>query len=375
MPYPFIPKPSQFDERWNKQFNIMALVGNGFDIQVMHEYEQRSTTRYPDFYYFMKMKNVDSSNLVLGQMEQALADGKPNWSDVEACIDVLARQRTPVDNIRSALDEVRTLFSEFLNGVVTSALLADLGKDSQDNHWAQTSLSTFLRDLESREDLNRVPFGMRKGFYDIYNFYFVNFNYTALLDDYVYIDPVQFDPVPYSTVDTNFTFNTDPKKLSGDSWNYNSSTNVEVQVVHPHGYQDVPRSILFGTNGDGNKRGATAKLAKTYWGQVDARYGHMFDDTHLFIVFGCSLGRTDSWWWSHIAESLASADENSRALLIYWWNPLSQDKETRAKVIDVFLDVANVVDDDVRSKISQRICVVSYNDDDERIWLSTSRQS
>ena len=51
-----------------------------------------------------------------------------------------------------------------------------------------------------------------------------------------------------------------------------------------------------------------------------------------------------------------------------------KDKKTRAKVIEVFLDAAEV-QGDVRSEISERICVVSYNDDDERIWLSTSDRS
>ncbi len=368
MPYPFIPKPSQF----GRQFNIMALVGNGFDIQVMSEYAQTTTTRYPDFYHFMKMKNVDASNLVLNEMEQALHDGKLNWSDIEACITSLATRRVPVSEIRSSLDEVRSCFSEFLNSVVSAPLLSRLSEDSQMNKWASRSASGFLADIANADDLRKIPFGMRKANYDLYNYYFVNFNYTSMLDDYIHMDPVQFDPVPHSTVDTNFWFNTDPKRLSGDTWNFNSSSYVETQVVHPHGYQDIPRSILFGTNGDGNPRSDAAKLAKTYWARVDQRYGHLFADTDLFIVFGCSLGATDSWWWEHIAESLAAAGANKRALLLYWWNGPSATKLTSEEVLNLFFAGANVAEED-RVALTEKICVISYNDDDERVWLNTSR--
>lgn len=356
----------------------MAFVGNGFDIQIMREYKQSPTTQYPDFYHFMKMKGIDSANLLVQEMERALAQGKTDWSDVEACIASLEASGARVREIRDSLDDVRRHFSEFLNVAVDTRLLSQLSDDAQKFGWAKKSLSRFLMDIEQEEDLRKVPFGMKKGNYDLYNFYFVNFNYTSLLDDYIYMDPEQFDPVPHATVDTNFSFNTDPRKLSGDSWNFESSSYVDLQVVHPHGYQDIPRSLLFGTNGNGNPRSPGAKLAKTYWARVDQRYAHLFEDTDLFILFGCSLGSTDAWWWEHIAAALIAAndagEDNRRALLIYWWNPDSSANRSETAIREQFFERAGVAEE-LRADLTSQIGVISYSDADERVWLNTVRDN
>lgn len=354
----------------NDQINIMALVGNGFDIQILREYEQTTTTRYADFYHFMKMKNVDDGNLIVGEMESALKKGRENWSDIEECIASLEAAREPIAEIRRSLDEVREHFSEFLNMVVSTSLLAEVSSDAQSNRWGRASLSKFLKDIESREDLERIPFGLKKANYDLYNFYFVNFNYTSLLDNYLYMDSEQFDPVPYSTVDTNFTFEADPRGLALDKWDYASSSYVEMQVAHPHGYQDIPRSLLFGTNGDGDPRSPGAKLAKTYWARVEQRYAHLFDDTSLFIVFGCSLGKTDEWWWKNIADALLK--DEKRALLLYWWNADSSSKLAEDDVRRKFLKAAGLKRAE-RDAISEQIVVISYADSDDRTWLNSRR--
>lgn len=357
---------------FEKQFNIMALVGNGFDIQVMQAYDASITTQYPNFYHFMKMNNAAPENLILREMERAMSEHKPNWSDVEECVTSLADGHFPITQIRSSLDDVRKLFSEFLNTVVSPSLLSRLSDDSQKHAWAKESLSRFLADIDDADELRKIPFGMRQANYDLYNFFFVNFNYTALLDNYIFLDSEQFDPLPHSTVDTNFVFNTDPKRLSGNgSWNFESSGYVETQVVHPHGYQDIPRSLLFGTNGDGLPRSPSAKLAKTYWARVEQRYGHLFDDTHLFIVFGCSLGSTDSWWWKKIAAALEQAQVGKCALLLYWWNPSYATKLTVDEVRERFFECADV-EVDKHVVLTERICVVSYADGEDRVWLNST---
>ena len=352
------------------QFNIMALVGNGFDIQVMNEYEQSTTTRYADFYHFMKMKNLSADNLVLREMEASLGGGLANWSDVEACLAQLAAKRVPIEDIRTSLVDVRTCFSEFLNAVVSSSLLAQLSQDAEKNSWSLDTLSRFLWDVDDEAQLRKVPFGLLKSNYDTYNYYFVNFNYTSLLDNYLFMDSTQFDPLPYKTVDTNFTFHCDPRGFDRSGWNFASSSYVEAQVVHPHGYQDIPRSLLFGVDLDGDPRDKNAKLAKPYWARADTRYAHLFSDTHVFVVFGSSLGATDSWWWQRIAQSLK--DDQKRALILYWWNPSDVFPDTAEEVADRFFGAANVTARDRRT-IRDQVVVVSYNEDTKRVWLNTTR--
>lgn len=358
-------------EHIKKQYNIMALVGNGFDIQVLNQYNRPTTTRYTDFYHFLKMNNVRTNNLIVQEMEAALDADAEDWSDIEACIERLVQQGNRVKAIAKSVAEIRDYFSAFLNTVVDSRLLADLSSDAEANEWSKQTFSTFLGDLETLEELQRVPFGARKSVYDAYNFVFINFNYTSLLDNYLYMDSKQFDPLPHKTVDTNFVFNNDPKGLEGSKWNFNSSSYIEYQLIHPHGYQDIPRSLLFGVDLTGDPRAATAHLAKPYWARGESRYAHYFDDTDLFIVFGCSIGPTDTWWWQHIADSLLENAE--RALIIYWRNAEDVVALSREETIAKFLAVTRIEDSDL-ARLMEQISVVSYFDDTDRVWLSTTPQ-
>jgi hypothetical protein len=354
-----------------QQYNIMALVGNGFDIQVLGDYARSTSTRYQDFYYFLKMKGSYEENLILQQMEKLKNAGEPNWSDVEGSIAGLEGEGGNSEGLQEALSEIQREFSEFLNMVVDSDLLSSVSDDSQSRKRSHASLSTFLGDLADHEDLRKVPFGAKKGFYDLYNFFFVNFNYTSLLDNYLYLDSKQFDPHPHKTVATNFTFNTNPRQLGvDDGWNYESSGNLALQVVHPHGYQDIPRSLLFGTGYHGDPTNTKSRLSKPYWAQAELKYGHLFEDTHLFVIFGCSLGGTDLWWWSSIAKAL-SADP-TRAVIVYWWTDASQSSDGEKNVLERFFDAAEVDEDD-RGKLRRQICVVQYDNDSDRVFLSTKQ--
>ncbi|GAA3514134.1 hypothetical protein GCM10022262_42150 [Georgenia daeguensis] len=70
----------------NWQHNIMVLVGNGFDIQVLHDYEQPVDSRYEPFYHHLKMRGFDPSNQLLKHMDEELRNGRKNWSDIEAAV-------------------------------------------------------------------------------------------------------------------------------------------------------------------------------------------------------------------------------------------------------------------------------------------------
>lgn len=62
-------------EKLKKQHNIMALVGNGFDIQIMHDFAQPSDTRYETFYHYLKFRSFDEENVIVKQMEALLEAG------------------------------------------------------------------------------------------------------------------------------------------------------------------------------------------------------------------------------------------------------------------------------------------------------------
>ncbi len=117
-------------------------------------------------------------------------------------------------------------------------------------------------------------------------FQFVNFNYTTLLDNYVYLDQVQFDPLTHSTVDTHFLFKNDPSShwTPGDTPDRGYSGYVVSNVIHPHGVLSSPRSLLFGIDAEDNykqTRGSTQRLQKPYWSQAHALYR-----IHLGLLHG-----------------------------------------------------------------------------------------
>ena len=277
------------------QHNVMAFVGNGFDIQVLRDYGSPIDTRYIGFYHFLKLRSFNTKNPILQEMERLRDVGKENWSDVEGVVaQLLAASPVGAGELVKALRAIQGQFSEFLGLAVPSDLLTRLGTDSMDNGLAVDSLAGFLGDLQPKQ-YKRSGFPAEIGNFDVFNFVFVNFNYTSLLDDFIFLDQQQFDPLPFRTVDRNFVFEGNPRGVqgatvrSGDTF----SSYVMTEVLHPHGHQSIPRSLLFGIDEPTQKRGnrdQTLRLAKPFWAQNERRYKHLFDDTELYIVFGCSLG-------------------------------------------------------------------------------------
>ena len=55
-------------EKLRTQHNIMALVGNGFDIQVSRKYLTKFSPRYDAFYRYLEDRDYGSTNLIVQQM-------------------------------------------------------------------------------------------------------------------------------------------------------------------------------------------------------------------------------------------------------------------------------------------------------------------
>lgn len=363
-------------EKLKKQHNIMALVGNGFDIQIMHDFAQPSDTRYETFYHYLKFRSFDEENVIVKQMEALLEAGKKNWSDLEGAIrEVLANGGSAPDDVYNALRPIQREFSSFLNQTVPSTLLDDLGARVVKEERSLASLSQFIYDIEDPEEYSKFEFPRRTAHFDLYNFLFVNFNYTSLLDGYVYLDQNQFDPRPYKTSDRNFEFLPNPRDHAATK-RYNKETiwqsNIQTEVIHPHGVQDIPRSLLIGIDAEPDFDNATdpnRKLVKPYWAQNDVRYRHFFEDTELFIVFGCSLGESDGWWWRSIAAAL---DANPDAELMIYRRQRSQGAElSEEDVRDQFISAADCAPAQAGS-IRDRIRIVLYEEGSDRKWLNTS---
>lgn len=391
-------------KRLRVQHNVMVLVGNGFDIQALHDYSQPVDSRYASFYYYLKMRSFNPENRIFRHMEEALEQNHPNWSDVEAAVSItLKKDKSQAEKLLSDLQEIQAAFAQFLQMVAPSRLLDKMGADARDFRWSLESLSEFLRDFSNKNSFRLLTFPRKIDHYNAFNFLFVNFNYTTILDNYIYLDQKQFDPLMHQTVDTNFRFKTDPRGFLDSSCFKNPENDrdngysgyVTSQVLHPHGILSTPRSLLFGTDAEDDykeKRTSTDHFKKPYWSQAHTLYRNHFDQADLFIIFGCSLGETDGWWWRNILRALrttrcqtplgntsavsswtGSIDYEFPELIIY--RRQDGDRHTVASVKNKFIEAADGLSMcfEDRQRVLSRIHVILYDDQTPRTFLNTRR--
>lgn len=222
------------------------------------------------------------------------------------------------------------------------------------------ALSGFLGDL-SQEDYEKMDFPEKTGHYHMYNYVFVNFNYTSLFDNYIYLDKYQFEPHPYKTVDTNFDFHPNPNGFSKMGMDERTvwSSFVMVDTIHPHGYQNIPRSLLFGIeNNEYVSDRVLNRFNKSYWVQSNQKYKSYFDDVSLFIIYGTSIGETDNWWWKNVYNCLLNGNSE---LIIYFYCNGCVEKDN---VKQIFVKACKIeASEEEISMVKEKIYVVLYDDE------------
>lgn len=337
----------------NTQHNIMMLVGNGFDISVLQMLNADYLTSYTSFFYFLKSQRFNEQNVLFQQMdtlrlkhEQSLENGEnrfANWSDFESILQDLLASPNAVSrtNLHADVEELQQAFSKFLDVVVSPELLNELDKQARKYEWATRTFARFLADLDPAQ-YSLVGLPRKVDHFHLFNFNIINFNYTFLLDNYLYLDRDQFDPHPHSGSDRNFDFRRNPRDYSyspGIQTQGNARTGCSsylmTEVHHPHGIQPVPRSLLFGIDANDYvaERGSNAKLEKPFWAQTPRKFRKMIAESELFIVFGSSLGATDRWWWRHILAAIRGGSE----LIIYVYSPNESASKVESRVKSRFI--------------------------------------
>lgn len=356
-------------EKYNKktfdaiknQHNIMVLVGNGFDVAVLNKYNAGSlkgkTSTYKDFYEYLKyFRLCDENNILFKRMTDDLSNNRENWADFEETINRLLEDGTvEITEIERCIDEFQEHFTQFLNALVDSSVLLKMNADVKDKALAIQSLSHFMKDLPEGCNIN---FPTTTAHYDLYNFLFVDFCYTSLLDNYMYLDKGQFDPHTWKTVDRNFEFYPE-MVLTSNPTKYSSY--LVTDIIHPHGIQDVPRSILFGVDiPDFNKGTSKEKrLIKSYWSRYDVKYKSYFEETRLFMIYGMSLSKTDGWWLDQIFECIIN---NGAELIIYKYG-CEKEESIKNQFIQACIRHKNVKKADAE-KVKQNIYVVTFEKND-----------
>lgn len=382
----------EFDElKDGGQLNIMALFGNGVDIQLMEYLGSPYRTSYQNFYNYLCYKNFDKNNVIFQKMTRDKKENendpnvKQNWSDFENSLIEIFNQTgwLDIEKLSADFTQFQIEFSNFLNEIITPNMLAELGNDNTQKKIALSSFTCFLGDLND-ENFNKLSFPHKAKCFSLFNWEILNFNYTSMLDNILLLDKEQFDPHPYMVADRQIQFYPNPedrKNKLEEIFDCSKGKLIEGYVVdpylnkdtkyssylitnisHPHGYQNVPKSMLFGFDNDNqitnvNKRYLAKNFLKPYWAQNDKRYKSYFNDTDLFILYGLSLGKSDYWWWSNILSSLLNTDAE---LLIYNYNINNESDED---TINRFIDCGKkeeLTDVDIE-KLHQKIAVVQYD--------------
>ena len=291
----------------NGQINIMALFGNGVDIQLMEYLGSPYRTSYQNFYNYLCYKNFDKDNMIFQKMTEDKKDNekdpniKKNWSDFENSLIEIFNQPgwLRVEKLAKDFTQFQIEFSNFLNEIITPNMLARLGNDSTEKGIALNSFTRFLGDLDWK-NFNKLTFPRKTKLYSLFNWEILNFNYTSMLDNILLLDKGQFDPHPHKFADRQIKFYPNPDDTPIDllGFGFDPETGVHSEdymqdphlnkytiyssylmsnINHPHGYQNVPKSMLFGFDNEEqitneNKRPLAKNFLKPYWAQNDKKY-------------------------------------------------------------------------------------------------------
>lgn len=355
------------------QLNIMALFGNGVDIQLMGYLDSPYRTSYQNFYNYLCYKNFDKNNVIFQKMTRDKKDNennpniKQNWSDFEnSLIEIFNENNNlDLDTLTDNFNQFQVEFSNFLNEIITPEMLSKLGNISSQKNIALNSFTNFLGDLD-KNNFKKISFPSKANHYKLFNWEILNFNYTSMLDNILVLDKFQFDPHPLKHADRQIQFYVNPNNYPNNHCKWNSSiifsSYLMVNITHPHGYQNVPKSMLFGFDNENqitkyNNRIKAKNFLKPYWAQNDKKYKSYFNNTDLFILYGLSLGDSDFWWWNNILNSLLKTDAE---LIIYNYN---SNNESDSDTINRFINVATneKMDNGKLDKLHKKIAIVQYN--------------
>lgn len=336
------------------QKNILMFIGNGFDMRILLKlYMTEYMTSYSDFYDWLTKKSRSQNNILVNMMREAKNSFDKgnrvyeNWSDFEWQLIRGIDAGYSLSDLNSDLEELQYSFAEFLNDIVSVDILKEINYYASEakSASAMTLFKDFLGDL-SKEDLARISFAKQGkdyedqngiNHYTLFNWTFLNFNYTMIFDNFINLNKSIYDTRPHMSANTNLTFHPDPNNFRVKKYVKESGFPIDSKVFfssylvssinHPHGLKEIPSSMLFGFSNVNQlskkfKDSEVKNFLKPYWFQGTTKYQRLLNNADLFIIFGMSLGATDSWWWYNVTQQLLK--NQSKELIVYYYEPGGQ---------------------------------------------------
>lgn len=331
--------------------NITFLIGNGFDLNLGLK------TLFSDFVEEYKNKDTKDEDII--KFRKHISDNEELWSNAEF--------------------EFGQYSGELKKG--EAAILSKCQKDFCEN------LAEYLKTQEKRIDFQEnsqkvidaftkldyiattFPLQERTILDNIYKTYinqnvlfrFINFNYTATLDECIKI-----------VIDNGDIFKT--HKYQGNIFKHKVSDTVE----HVHG--TVEKEMVFAVNdetqihnlevfdceyGDIYKNLIIKKNANNSYGEnTDAKVWGLIKESHIIYVYGMSIGDTDKLWWERICQWLS--EKSDRHLIVHNYKMpekgvLPIDYQIAEQNHKNFITTKSDLSLEQQKTIQNRIHVTNYN--------------
>jgi hypothetical protein len=285
--------------------NITYIVGNGLDLQYGLK------TRYKDFYEFQnkvyisrKENEEEYSNFIYESLFSDKVNDYENWSDFELSIGKLTKDN---DLISSSIEMKEKFIDDFSEVVDDLREYLRLQQEQNLEEGIVIDFVSTLNDLKkSLPVLNQstIDKKFKENLYqhDIVNI--LTLNYTNVLDRL------------YDRSGKSFV-----NKLRTNDYNFYIKS-----PIHAHGTVDictvlgVSDETQISNNFEEEQKESLIKnlVLRNYRENMDVKNTDVIKNSDIIILYGVSLGKTDKYIWSQIAEQ---SIRSSVPVIIYYYIP------------------------------------------------------
>ena len=277
--------------------NILFILGNGFDKA------QGLATSYPEFYEeYQKIKPASEFE---AQLKKDIQSDYQTWADLEEGLGKYSAHFTDINEFREVLRILNSRLKDYLKAQTLRIDTMGLSREKLINY-----LKNPDTELEPKQSVE-------------YNDFFVTINSGNVYIDCVTLNYTDTFEVVYDNQDA----------FLGRI----GSKDVPVffkQIYHLHGSLD--NMILVGVNdvsqitneafresADLREEFVKPEINNGCENMMNETFSQLIQEASIIVLFGVSVGITDSVWWQAIGKRMDNPKENLR--LIYYPYDLNKD--------------------------------------------------
>lgn len=264
---------------------ILYILGNGFDKA------QGMKTSYPEFYQYLMNKTNGSA--LLQQLKREINDNNQLWSDMELALGEFTSHVQSTSDFDSLYFEL----SDHLQDYLRSEEEKFLPTDELKSKFKKDLINPFAYLENDDKAICRRKFKNEQLNTSTQEISVMTFNYTNTIEKIV-LPKILVENQDIDKVDYDYSID---------------ESHVLKQIIHVHGR--LGDSIIIGVDNEYQIKNGTFRgnedikdlLVKEQSNRVMRYARHdqcekLIADADLIILYGLSLGETDSRWWRIIGE-------------------------------------------------------------------------